>query len=378
MCSNHWVMNCKQETYRRLGDFITQRREKNNEHDVPIRGVSKEGFIDPKQKDADTSIYNVFYKNDFVFNPARMELNSIALNRDLEKGICSSLYEIFYINDTNELDPIYLNMLLKRDHFIRFCAFKGWGSVREYFRVNEICEYMIPVPPIEEQRKIVDNYLAIQKRIENNKQTIAKLEEAAQAIYRKMFVDDIDPENLPEGWRMGGVKDFGIVVTGKTPSSKCPEDFGLDVPFITPGDFNGSKFLIESTRYLSKIGADKLLTKTVKNGDLMVTCIGSDMGKVAIATRECISNQQINSIRVIKTEYTEYLYYVLANMKRRLLELGSGSSTLPMLNKNDFENIAILIPNDDVLKKFSIDMSSISKHILNISKSTILLNKIMS
>ena len=54
----------------KLGSLIKQRREKNNNYNVPIKGVSKEGFIDPKQKDADTKLYNVFYKNDFVFNPA--------------------------------------------------------------------------------------------------------------------------------------------------------------------------------------------------------------------------------------------------------------------------------------------------------------------
>ena len=41
----------------KLGDLIVQRREKNNNYDVPIRGVSKDGFIPAKQKEADTSIY---------------------------------------------------------------------------------------------------------------------------------------------------------------------------------------------------------------------------------------------------------------------------------------------------------------------------------
>ena len=62
----------------KLGDLITQRREKNNEIGLPISGVSKDGLIPPKQIDADTSIYNIFYRKDFIFNPARMELNSIA------------------------------------------------------------------------------------------------------------------------------------------------------------------------------------------------------------------------------------------------------------------------------------------------------------
>lgn len=197
------MMNNNNSTYKRLGDYIEQRREKNKGYDVPIRGVSREGFIPPKQQDADVSLYNVFYKNDFVFNPARMELNSIALNEELEQGICSSLYEIFYIKDTNILDPLYLNLLIKTDHFTRFCEFVGWGSVREYCRFADISEYYIEVPPIEEQHKIVSHFNAIRTRIANNKQTIVKLEEAAQALYRKMFVDDVDVENLPDGWRMG-------------------------------------------------------------------------------------------------------------------------------------------------------------------------------
>ena len=79
----------------KLGELITQRREKNDGSDLPICGVSKGGLIPPKQKDADTSIYNVFYRDDFIFNPARMELNSIAINDMYDRAICSSLYEVF-------------------------------------------------------------------------------------------------------------------------------------------------------------------------------------------------------------------------------------------------------------------------------------------
>ena len=65
----------------KLGELIKQRREKyDGSEELPIRGVAREGFISPKQDGADLSIYNVYYLNDFVFNPARMELNSIALN----------------------------------------------------------------------------------------------------------------------------------------------------------------------------------------------------------------------------------------------------------------------------------------------------------
>ena len=151
----------------KLGDLITQRREKyNGENNFSIFGVSKEGFIKPKQKDADISKYNTFYKYDFVFNPARMEINSIALNTNYDKAICSSLYEIFYIRDTSIVLPEYLNLFVKRNEFARQCEFIGWGSAREYCRVGDISDIDIDIPPLYVQQKYVNIYKSM---LENQK-----------------------------------------------------------------------------------------------------------------------------------------------------------------------------------------------------------------
>lgn len=146
----------------RLGELITQRREKyDGISDLPIRGVSKEGFISAKQPGADTSLYNVYYLWDFVFNPARMEINSIALNTEFDKAICSSLYEIFYVSRPDLVLPQYLNLFIKRDEFARQCEFIGWGSAREYCRVGDISDIDIELPSIEIQQKYVNIYNAM-------------------------------------------------------------------------------------------------------------------------------------------------------------------------------------------------------------------------
>lgn len=146
----------------KLGELIEQRREKyDGKENLPIRGVSKEGFILPKQDGADTSVYNMFYINDFVFNPARMELNSIALNLFFDKAICSSLYEVFYIKRTDIVLPQYLNLYIKRDEFARKCWFEAIGSARNYFRVSNLSEFIIELPSIEIQQKYVDVYNAM-------------------------------------------------------------------------------------------------------------------------------------------------------------------------------------------------------------------------
>jgi type I restriction enzyme S subunit len=184
-------------TYK-LGDLIEQRREKyDGKGNLPIRGVSADGFIPPKQKDADTSLYNVFYKNDFVFNPARMELNSIALNTVFEKAICSSLYEIFYVKDESVLIPKYLNLFVKRKQFARQCEFIGWGSAREYCRCADISTISITLPDVPTQQKYVDiydamcaNQKAYEKGLDDLKLTCdAYIEE----LRRKMPCEKIGP-----------------------------------------------------------------------------------------------------------------------------------------------------------------------------------------
>ena len=154
----------------KLGELITQRREKSDGTPLPICGVSKEGLIPPKQIDADTSIYNVFYRDDFIFNPARMELNSIAINDKYDRAICSSLYEVFYVHRKDLLLPHYLKLIVKQKWFTRYCEFLGQGSAREYCRFNNISEIEIEFPSIEEQEKIVEQYTILQNRIAIKKQ----------------------------------------------------------------------------------------------------------------------------------------------------------------------------------------------------------------
>lgn len=142
--------------------LIRQRREKyDGTEDLPIRGISRDGFISPKQDGADTLIYNVFYRNDFIFNPARMELNSILLNTSFDKGICSSLYEIFYIIREDIVLPQYLNIYIKRDEFARKCWFEAVGSARNYFRVSALSEFELYLPDIQTQQRYIDIYESV-------------------------------------------------------------------------------------------------------------------------------------------------------------------------------------------------------------------------
>lgn len=356
-------------SYKRLGDYIREVDVRNRDLEVTkLLGVSISKEFMPSIANTigtDMSSYKVVEPRQFAYGPVTSRNGdkvSIALYKDDEKAIVSQAYTIFEVKNKQELLPEYLMMWFRRPEFDRYARFKSHGSAREIFSWEEMCDVELPVPPIEQQQKIVSEYEAITHRIRLNEQIIAKLEETAQTLYRKMFVDGIDKENLPEGWRMGIISDFGNVITGKTPSSEAPEDFGNDMPFITPGDFQYyNKFAIGSERKLSTIGYERLKNKILPNGSVIVTCIGSDMGKVVIASEQCVTNQQMNSIVVKEKFYSDYLYYYLSNMKEELKGMALGSSTMPLLNKSDFEKIAIVIPANDNLYNFDKKVSPVNK-----------------
>jgi len=146
-------------------------------------------------------------------------------------------------------------------------------------------------------------------------------------------------------WKEYKLNELGKVVTGNTPSSKFPEEFGDEMPFVTPTDYkNYNKWISFADRNLSKQGIEKLKSRLLPENSILVTCIGSDMGKVAINKVPVISNQQINSIIPNENVDANFLYYKLVESYDTLKTYGEAGTAVPIVNKGDFENIEISLP----------------------------------
>lgn len=346
---------------KRLGDYIREVDVRNRDLSITqLLGVSITKEFMPSIANTigtDMSTYKIVKAGQFAYGPVTSRNGdkiSIALLSMVNPVIISQAYTVFEVKNTDALLPAYLMMWFRRPEFDRYARFHSHGSAREIFDWTELCDVQLPVPSIERQRAMVAEYETLSRRIDLNRSMIAQLEATAQTLYRKMFVDDIDPEHLPSGWRMDTLSSFGKVITGKTPSSDNPEDFGDKITFVTPGDFNKyRKFAIGSDRMLSDSGRERLKGKILPKGSVIVTCIGSDMGKVVLASEECITNQQMNSIVVNHDEYSDYLFYALSSRSKELKSMALGSSTMPLLNKSEFEKIKCVVPPRELLFEFS-------------------------
>lgn len=325
----------------KLGDLIVQRREKNNNYDVPIRGVSKEGFIPAKQKDADTSIYNVFYKYDFVFNPARMELNSIALNLEYDKALCSSLYEVFYVKDESIVLPEFLNLHIKRDEFARHCDYIGLGSAREYCRFANIAEFDIELPPIEVQEGIVEADRLIKKRIRLNNQMIQHLEATAQALYRKTFVDNIDKENLPEGWKMGTLGEIAACLDYKR--KPLSEDERKPIKGVYP--YYGAMSVVDHINQYIFDGTYLLFSEDGAN-------VIDENGHPALQYLwgKFWVNNHAHVLQGNEIVSTEYLYMALKEVNATHLVTGAAQ---PKINQENMNSIQLVIPSKENMDEFN-------------------------
>ena len=156
----------------RLGDFI-ERSTANNRNlkykEDLIVGVTSDGvFSTPKGSvnGVDLTPYKIVSNGDFVYNPSRFDLGSIAYRTE---GLCivSHLYQIFHLNEKGKekIDPIWLFIYLRRKEFRREVTFRNFGSQRPEFNFNDLSEIVLPLPSIQQQRKYVDVYLALQNNL---------------------------------------------------------------------------------------------------------------------------------------------------------------------------------------------------------------------
>ena len=203
--------------YRKLGEILelVDKRNKSLES-TEVLGISIDKEFMPSVANTigtDLSNYKLISKNIFACNPmhvGRDERLPVSLYLRETPALVSPAYFMFRIKNEDEVLPEFLMLLFKREEFDRNCWFRTDGSVRGGITWDDICEIKLPVPDIKEQQKIVDTCNAITNRIQIKQKINENLEKTAQAIYRKMFIEDAD-----ESWETVKLSKFIEVKYGK-------------------------------------------------------------------------------------------------------------------------------------------------------------------
>ena len=341
------------EEMKQLGDYIREVDVRNRDLEVKkLMGINIGKYFMPSVANVigtDLSNYKIVVRGHFACNlmhVGRDEKIPIALLDVDERIIVSPAYWVFEVADTTKLLPDYLMLWFRRNEFDRNAWFYTDGDVRGGMSKEAFMDMTLPIPSIEQQQKIVSKYEAITRRIRLNEQIIAKLEETAQALYRKMFVDGIDKENLPKGWRMGSLGEIAkIKAGGDKPKvfSNCYTD-QCQIPVVANGIENQG--IIGYTEH------------SVINEHAITISARGTIGVCFVRTKPYCPIVRLISVIPYDKSFLHNLWFQLS---RKQFE-GDGSVqnqlTIPVLEREE-----VIVPDHKTLDEFEKRMSLISNAI---------------
>ena len=374
---------------KKLGDFIQPVDVRNNDLSVThLLGVSVEKrFIESIANTigTDFSKYKIVKKGQFTYIPdtsRRGDKIGIALLTDYDEGLVSNIYTVFEITDTSKLLPEYLMLWFSRPEFDRYARYKSHGSVREIFDWDEMCRVELPVPPLNEQQKIVDTYNAITNRIQIKQKINENLEKTTLLQIEELLEN---PNTKKRTIKIGDICD---VKGGK----RLP--LGSDLieqknshPYIRIRDLKDSCFVIldDDFLYVDNETQQEISRYITNTNDLLISIVGT-IGLTSIVhsslnnanlTENCV---KLTNMKELSPEYV--LMYLRTKSGQKAISqatVGAVQSKLPLKN---VQNLDIQYFDNEQMKEINLLLKNsfklISCNIEEIIKLDILKNGIVS
>ena len=235
----------------------------------------------------------------------------------------------------NKIDDLNLKFLY---YFLALNAVKhvnkGMGNYK--LMSNVIANIKIPLPPMVVQERIVevlDSFTSLERSLEREK--LAR--EKQYKYYLNHLITNAKNSRI---LKLGEV---AKIITGSTPSKSNAEFYGGEIPFYKPADLNFGYYVENSADKISKKGYE--ISRKLPEKSILVTCIGATIGKVGFIRKAGICNQQINAVLPNENFIPEYIYFCLiSDIFQGYIKKYKTSSTMPILNKTNFEKLEIPLP----------------------------------
>lgn len=141
------------------------------------------------------------------------------------------------------------------------------------------------------------------------------------------------------------ISDLGRIVTGKTPRTSIPDNYGGKIPFLTPSDDLTGKYAPQTNKTITQLGLNEVKNCLLPSKSVCVSCIGSDLGKAVITNEPTVTNQQFNSIIPNEENDADFIYYLMSAVGKHLNFLSKTSTAVPIINKSTFSDYEIDVPS---------------------------------
>ena len=299
--------------------------------------------------------YYIVRSEDFVYNPrisTSAPVGPINRNKLGRIGVMSPLYTVFRPHD---IDTTYLEYFFKSKYWHSFMNFNGDSGARsDRFSIKDsvFFEMPIPIPHIDEQKKIGEYLAYLDRLITLHQRKYDKLTKVKKAMLEKMFPENGSPypeirfKGFTDAWEQHKLGDHSEIVAGGTPNTGHPEYWNpKEIPWMSSGEIN-NKVIYSTDNMISKIGFSNSSAKWVKEKSVLIALAGQGKtrGTVAISEIPLTTNQSIAAIQPDSFLYYKFLFQNLEERYNELREVSSGDGTRGGLNKQIISDLEVLAP----------------------------------
>lgn len=299
------------------------------------------------------------------------------------------------LRPTKELNSIYLQKYLTLPQVKEYMLGHDAGGTRRALTKGNIENFLIPLPPLYEQKAIAHILGTLDDKIELNRKMNRTLEAIARAIFKSWFVDfdpvkaksegrqpvgmdadtaalfpdSFEPSELgdiPKGWRVIEADKVSEIGIGKTPPRKEKQWFSKnpsDVRWMSIKDLGASQlFISSSSEFLTREAVDKFNIRIIPNNTVVVS-FKLTVGRVAITDGEMLSNEAIAHFKLVDPALVseKYLYFYLKGFNYE--SLGSTSSIATAINSKIIKKLLVIIPPKPIIECYDHLVQNIFEHI---------------
>ena len=276
---------------------------------------------------------------------------------------------IAILRSNEKVIPEFLYYTMLGNDFYAMADAAAIGAAQRTISLNSLRNMEISLPPISEQKKIVDQLSVYDSLIENNQKQIKLLEEAAQRLYKEWFVDLRFPgyentpivDGVPEGWEKYPFSEKVSIMSGGTPKTDVKEYYGGDIPFYSPKDHDGSFFAYKTETSITNNGLINCNSALFPINTIIITARGT-VGKTVILAVPMAMNQSCYALKCSSLNLPYYLFFSLCSEVEKLKVMSNGGVFDTIIVKT-FDNIQIIIPTDELAERFETMVSPFMEQI---------------
>mgnify|MGYP001155118244 CR=1 FL=1 len=353
-------------SYKRLGDYILKVDERNKDYNTNLQGLSMTKEYRSSTSNivgTDLSSYKVMRKNRFVcdfMSVIRVYKLPVVLHKSDDIAIVSPAYTTFEVNDISTLLPEYLMLWFRRSEFDRYAFFKCDSAIRGGFDWEALCDCLLPIPEIDEQRRIVGAYNTIEHRIELKRKINENLELQMQYLFNNDLASFLAKNNLPANYNIISLSEMAEYINGLAMQNYAPNRKAESLPVLKIRELRQGYCDLNSDKCTEKLPAHI----TIHNGDIIFSWSGSLLVDIWTGGNAGLNQHLFN---VVSNKYPKWLTYLwtkfyLANFIR----IADGKKTsMGHIKREDLEAAKVVVPQELLLEQLNKKYEIIFAEIVN-------------